>query len=132
MKKYWKDRWIKALRSGEYEQCGGQLKVTRDDKAYFCCLGVLCDLTKNRAGIKEDWEDDGGKRVPSFMGKSGSLPEEVCKLTGLLEEEDEEGFRYPKWDGEYIGSKKEERSLAEDNDSGKSFKQIANIIEKRF
>jgi hypothetical protein len=35
--------WIKALRSGEYEQGMGKLQV--DGK--FCCLGVLCELAPN-------------------------------------------------------------------------------------
>lgn len=41
----WKKRWIKALRSGDYEQGRGVLKRTCEnipDK--FCCLGVLCEI----------------------------------------------------------------------------------------
>jgi hypothetical protein len=34
-------KWIKALRSGEYEQGYGQLE-THDHK--FCCLGVACKI----------------------------------------------------------------------------------------
>jgi hypothetical protein len=33
-------RWIEALRSGEYEQGRGFLKLD----GRYCCLGVLCDL----------------------------------------------------------------------------------------
>lgn len=36
-----KDLWIKALRSGKYEQGVGYLQ-TLDGK--YCCLGVLCDI----------------------------------------------------------------------------------------
>lgn len=43
MKAVWKKRWLKALRSGEYEQ-GAQYLKTPDGA--FCCLGVLCDLAK--------------------------------------------------------------------------------------
>lgn len=35
-----KKKWVKALRSGKYNQCDGQLR--QGDT--FCCLGVLCDL----------------------------------------------------------------------------------------
>lgn len=35
-----KQKWVEALRSGEYEQTQKTLKY-RDG---FCCLGVLCDL----------------------------------------------------------------------------------------
>lgn len=33
-----KTKWVKALRSGEFEQCTGSLK--KDDR--HCCLGVAC------------------------------------------------------------------------------------------
>lgn len=36
-----KEKWIKALRSGEYKQAQGKL---RDNNNGFCCLGVLCDV----------------------------------------------------------------------------------------
>lgn len=40
MDKNLKERWVKALRSGKYEQARGCL---RDDSGY-CCLGVLLDV----------------------------------------------------------------------------------------
>jgi hypothetical protein len=40
MKKEIRDRWVTALRSGEYEQ--GRHDLRRGDE--FCCLGVLCDV----------------------------------------------------------------------------------------
>jgi len=42
MKERIKNKWVKALRSGEYKQCKGQLK--RNGK--FCCLGVLSEISK--------------------------------------------------------------------------------------
>ena len=41
MNKTLKDRWIKALRSGEYKQAR---KTLRRRNGRFCCLGVLCDI----------------------------------------------------------------------------------------
>lgn len=35
-----KQKWIAALRSGEYDQAYSQLKL----KDAYCCLGVLCEL----------------------------------------------------------------------------------------
>ena len=35
-----KNRWIKALRSGDYDQ--GRTVLRKDNN--YCCLGVLCDL----------------------------------------------------------------------------------------
>ncbi len=37
--------WLKALRSGEYEQTTTRLCRPRSDGVGFCCLGVLCDLS---------------------------------------------------------------------------------------
>jgi hypothetical protein len=34
------ERWIAALRSGEYNQCGGTLQ----NKKGYCCLGVACKV----------------------------------------------------------------------------------------
>jgi len=42
MRKELKDPWIKALRSGLYDQDAGYLKT---DYGY-CCLGVLCHINK--------------------------------------------------------------------------------------
>jgi hypothetical protein len=36
----WKEKWVEALESGEYEQGQGCL----NGSGKFCCLGVLCDL----------------------------------------------------------------------------------------
>lgn len=41
-----KVKWLAALRSGNYEQARGKLKI---DKAY-CCLGVLAHVQKSRVG----------------------------------------------------------------------------------
>ena len=41
MDKMWKKKWVKALRSGKYEQCTGRLHLKGDG---YCCLGVLCDI----------------------------------------------------------------------------------------
>ena len=58
-----KTEWIKRLTSGEYEQ--GQERLRNADiddqgqetgKATFCCLGVLCDVLKDR-GLGE-WNGD--------------------------------------------------------------------------
>ena len=52
------EKWISALRSGDYSQSGGLLR----DREGFCCLGVLCDVVDNTkwlgpgtAGFGYDW-----------------------------------------------------------------------------
>lgn len=39
-----KEMWVKALRSGEYQQGRGELITMTDEHTKYCCLGVLCDL----------------------------------------------------------------------------------------
>lgn len=51
-----KAEWLKALRSGEYEQGTGQLKRVSSDGPVYCCLGVLEDLAV-KAGITEGWDE---------------------------------------------------------------------------
>jgi len=41
MNKRIKSKWLKALRSGKYEQ--GKYNL-RDSENKYCCLGVLCDI----------------------------------------------------------------------------------------
>ncbi len=49
-----KELWVKALRSGEYQQ--GKEHLRKDGQ--YCCLGVLCDLAI-KAGLLYgvDWID---------------------------------------------------------------------------
>jgi len=49
MYKKYADKWVKALRSGNYQQGKGAL--CKDNN--FCCLGVLCDVIKDDFDIKE-------------------------------------------------------------------------------
>lgn len=37
-----KEKWLKALRSGEYKQ--GRNTLYNPDTDQYCCLGVLCEL----------------------------------------------------------------------------------------
>lgn len=39
-----KDKWVNALRSGEYLQGKHYLLIERDKKKYYCCLGVLATI----------------------------------------------------------------------------------------
>lgn len=122
MKAKYKRKWIKALHSRKRKQTFGCLR----DEDGFCCLGVLCDVVKGELG--EDWLRRPGSTESSFMAESGVLPDTVIALVGM---DALHGFSNAK-SGEYLDHKRRLRNLAADNDSGKSFKQIANIIERRF
>lgn len=116
-----KNAWLAALRSGEFKQGSGYLKVERSYGTYYCCLGVLCeilrvDLKKGPNGVFRYTEKDG-----TIL--SSSLPVEVCTKTGL------EPL------GNFVGSAAlsckdpSGDALAYWNDTGKSFYEIAGFLE---
>lgn len=65
------NRWVKALRSGEYKKCIGNLKSGNR----HCVLGVLCDLHARETGNK--WEGS------CYLMDASSLPGEVVEWAGL-------------------------------------------------
>jgi hypothetical protein len=132
MKPEIKAMWLDALRSGEYRQGQG---VLRSEDNEYCCLGVLCDLYQKQTGEMywasdadkiADREDDG--EVTHFYSydfgnaKVGHYafampPEEVFEWSGLR------GDAYLK------GEDGKEYNLPEMNDNGKTFEEIAQLIE---
>lgn len=111
-----KEKWIAALRSGEYKQCRGQLK--RKDR--FCVLGVLCDLfTKTKAGkqFKKEWDND---KTINMQGMK--LPDVVREWAEIHNENIDP----------YAPSHNPIMKLMEHNDEGKRFKTLAKEIEENF
>jgi len=130
MKKKIADRWVKALRSGKYKQGIGYLN--KDNK--FCCLGVLCDLatksksiniqTKFDTNTKSIYNENiiSDHRIFCYYDKElALLPQKVKEWAGMRN-----------INGVFESNNKTEYCLTELNDNGKSFKQIANIIEKNY
>lgn len=77
-----RSEWVKALRSGEYEQ---SQSVLRDDVG-FCCLGVACDVYSNLTGRGEWNERATGDFVfvlDENTESSASLVDEVRTAYGL-------------------------------------------------
>lgn len=101
-------KWVEALRSKSYEQGGGALRCEQ----LFCCLGVACDIYAKETGAGE-WE--GNIFIANDHTASVVLPQSVRAWLGLTD--DAGGYA----DGQC--------SLACDNDEGKSFEEIATIIE---
>ena len=106
MKKRAKEKWIAALRGGEYKQTVGQLK----DEDRYCCLGVLCDLYSKAK--RKKWSLEG--IYGSILGHSSDLPEEVFE-----------------WAGQDIRSH-QETLISMNDDENKTFTTIANYIEKNL
>jgi hypothetical protein len=132
-----KEKWLNALRSGEYQQGSDALKITSseadDAPAEYCCLGVLCDLAVKAGVIDEpvydvtrDWVY-GDDKETSWT----SLPETVSRWAGLVSEDgydiSDPYVRVPHPRGGEVS-----RSLSSINDSGKTFEDIAQIIEEQL
>jgi hypothetical protein len=115
VKKEVKDKWLTALRGGEYEQGPGTLR--RGDE--FCCLGVLCDLAAKEGVVTtrvgtSDWFSYGANDDASY------LPREVQDWADLPRNP-----HITKDGGERL-------SLAYFNDVGQSFDAIAALIEEHL
>lgn len=111
MKKYWKKKWIEALRRGAYKQTQGTLRLVEGKKKpSFCCLGVLCDLPANSRWNDEDKYVHAGTVTVGSHGdldqggrdKFGISHDEMCTLIRM------------------------------NDDEGASFKKIAKYIEKNL
>ena len=117
MRKEVKDKWLAALRSGEYKQGKNQL-IDGDN---YCCLGVLCDIhskTVKKKGVrfKDNMYFDG------IYYNTTELSERVQKWAGINSESGT--FKYK--------NGKQSNLIWLNDIKGKSFKEIANIIEKHF
>jgi hypothetical protein len=129
-----KQKWISALRSGKYKQT----KKVLNDGTGMCCLGVLCDLYIQEGGDLK-WEFK--KPTQALYGPipSGCENMEVGHIEGgymilpkPVEIWAELGTRNPIPAFEVVvsaGNSAGKRSLAEFNDSGLTFPQIADVIE---
>jgi len=111
--KRFKDKWVKALRSGEYKQGTGFLYDSYKD--CYCCLGVagaLCEVpfhALDHIGLyggdfKDDFTKEDLKKLPKLL--IGSNESEDRDYSIVIEK------------------------LTKMNDNGKSFKQIAGYIDR--
>ena len=114
MKKDIKEKWVKALRSGEYKQGKYVLRSQADE---YCCLGVLCDLfvkEHNLEWIPTDAKDP-SERVQQYyalLGNGGILPFAVREWADFLYDHQAPVIRR--------------------NDTDISFAEIADYIEENF
>jgi hypothetical protein len=115
MKQEIKEKWVAALRSGEYKQ--GTEYLNRNGN--FCCFGVLTDLYIQEKGL--EWEDNwmGGKAM-AFLGEGELPPVDVLRWAGMNNIESVELDQF--------GNRVKYHLL---NDTYQyTFDQIADIIEK--
>lgn len=108
--------WIAALRSDEFSQGTG---VLRNGNGDYCCLGVLCELHRREMDTSTAplWWQDYDEYV--YLDSDGGLPIAVREWAGLKRTSppvEIEGYT--------------RTSLAELNDGGRNFLEIAATIEE--
>jgi hypothetical protein len=117
-----KAEWVKRLRDGR-----PQIKGALDTKEGQCCLGVLSEIAAE-AGIVEKVTLDGDELA--YDGNSKSLTVGVQKWAGLKGDDGANalGTIKPRMVQKETG-KTYVTCLAEANDAGLTFNEIADIVE---
>lgn len=112
---YVKQKWVKALRGGEYTRGEGALIRLDDDGdvTHYCCLGVLAAEMVPEFTVLPDLDDDQGCVLTQGARRDyATIPDDLAVMWGLEEDE--------------------QTKLAEMNDGGKGFKAIAAWIDKHL
>jgi hypothetical protein len=125
-------KWLSALKSGKFIQTRGTLgRKTRDGKLKHCCLGVLCEL--NIKAIKEVGWDEYTPTVKTYDDSDGNLPSHMKDLAGLYDVAggfDGKSLLPPERRQEFDKLVKQLDSLAEVNDTSRSYDKVIEIISK--
>lgn len=106
-----KEKWLTALRSGEFKK--GRIYL-RDKEDNYCCLGVLCELNDRPKQL----HGDGGYSYDGIL----------CNLTKTNPLYDILGD-YGTFNGFNIDK---HNSLAGINDNTDTFENVIEVIEKYF
>ena len=81
MDKRIKKKWVKALRSGEYDQTAGNLCTEGlDGSCSFCCLGVLGNIFSEETGLL--WSEDGSAML-NIGGQAELLDGPILQWAGI-------------------------------------------------
>lgn len=115
-------KWVEALRSGKYTQGTEKLrKILTTGQVTHCCLGVLCEINTIDENVISNFKCIEGSDLQSFLNIRSSRGV-AFEPNGLPQP-----FEIRK------GNKKVMvNHLADANDKGVSFKNIATWIEKNY
>ena len=116
-----KAEWVRRLRSGDYEQGRGFLRSKGLDGTpdRYCCLGVLCEMAEG-VGLVERFDSGGEYYDYGSERQTCGLPRPVREWSGV---------ETPL--GDFLNDGQSVR-LSSLNDSGLSFEEIAEVIEREF
>jgi len=105
--------WVRRLRSGEIKQAKFVLGRTFGSR---CCLGVACDIAVEAGIISKEIQQGIFDSRMAYDGEDKLLPSAVKHFFGLARPDGGYGVNMM-------------NSLSADNDNGKTFKEIADIIQ---
>lgn len=136
MKEEIKQKWVSALRSGKYKPGRTYLsQIIFDGQTEYCCLGVLCDLAEKEGVVRPVFSSSTGIAYATYYATGNdadrntyALPVAVmdwARLSSSNPEVRASGHTE-------IGVVSCLVSLAKLNDDGKSFEEIARLIEEQL
>jgi hypothetical protein len=106
-------KWIEALRSGKFKQCKQVLRKQNGSHISFCCLGVATEISG----------------LCTVDGNFYLDETEALSYSALLPPCVQDWLNITTIEGRYIDKDGSANFLTVNNDSGKSFDEIADIIE---
>lgn len=97
MKKKLRDEWVRALRSGKYNQIRAELTSHNDEgKRGYCCLGVLCRVAglplARIEGLCDLDEKPAVRKVRDLAGLGRDFRGELQQKLAKLNDDDELTF----------------------------------------
>jgi hypothetical protein len=127
-----KQLWLEALRTGGFQQCSGKLS----DGVGYCCLGVLSELA-HREGVltREVQTITYNRRTETFVyyGAHADRTDLPCEVADWAFEEFDATVVY--WENPRVRDPRlgvKVTSLADLNDEGFTFEEIADVIEEQL
>jgi len=130
MNKRIKELWIAALRSGSYKQGQKRLRWDEEDGPTFCCLGVLCEIAVDESicyRFEDGYKVDAGEPGEHYTLSTSYLPEAVQEWAGLDNSDPDLAL-----DEKYSDGSSRLTTLASLNDGGRTFDEIADLIEENL
>lgn len=78
-------KWVDALRSDEFKQGKGALRIREDGEFFHCCLGVACELyRRENPEAAGDWKQTGEYSTTyKILDADACLPEAVQEWLGV-------------------------------------------------
>lgn len=107
-------KWVQALRSGKYKQTKSVLRY----ESRFCCLGVACEV------YNQEMKRLHKKQLKTIITDGKVVAYDNCEQ--ILPLKVQHWLNLSTRDGDFGDG-----DLVEMNDNGKTFRQIARVIERQ-